>query len=164
MQLSYSILDSLRIVVERNSSCKEFHTLAPIKIVDFEPKFVVLLLWSFLLFLGLARDVCNIHFLRILWSKYRWMFLGLARDVCNIHFLRILWSKYRWMFFLKIVNSEKKSIHFLSLCLYLLLGKLFRALISGNLTRVSSTFNGDFLFKRPCEILSGLRHYMLGLQ
>ena len=140
MQLSYSILDSLRIVVERNSSCKEFHTSAPIKIVDFEPKFVVLLLWSFLLFLGLARDVCNIHF------------------------LRILWSKYRWMFFLKIVNSEKKSIHFLSLCLYLLLGKLFRALISGNLTRVSSTFNGDFLFKRPCEILSGLRHYLLGLQ
>ena len=141
MQLSYSILDSLRIVVERNSSDKEFHTLAPIKLQ---------ILSQNLQFYYFGASFCFV--------------LGLARDVCNIHFLRILWSKYRWIFFLKIVNSEKKSIHILSLCLYSLLGKLFRALNTGNLTRVSSTFNGDFLFKRPCEILSGLRHYLLGLQ
>ena len=33
----------LRIFVERNLSGIEFHTLAPIKVVDFRPKFVVFL-------------------------------------------------------------------------------------------------------------------------
>ena len=38
-----AFLNSLRIVVERSSSGKEFHTLAPIKDVDFKPKVVVFL-------------------------------------------------------------------------------------------------------------------------
>ena len=35
-----AFLNSLRIFVERNSSGKEFHTLAPMKDVDFKPKLV----------------------------------------------------------------------------------------------------------------------------
>ena len=37
------MLNSLRIFVECNSSGEEFHTLVPMKDVDFKPKFVVLL-------------------------------------------------------------------------------------------------------------------------
>ena len=36
-----AFLNPLKIFVERNLSGKEFHTLAPIKAVDFRPKFVV---------------------------------------------------------------------------------------------------------------------------
>ena len=36
-------LNSLRILVVRNLSGREFHTLAPIKVVDFRPKFEVFL-------------------------------------------------------------------------------------------------------------------------
>ena len=38
-----AFINFLRIVIEHNSSDKEFHTLAPIKVVDFKPKFVVFL-------------------------------------------------------------------------------------------------------------------------
>ena len=38
-----AFVNSLRIVVERNSSGKEIHTLAPIKVVDFKPNFAVFL-------------------------------------------------------------------------------------------------------------------------
>ena len=36
-----AFLNTLRIIVERDSSGKEFHTLEPIKGVDFKPKFEV---------------------------------------------------------------------------------------------------------------------------
>ena len=38
-----AFLNTLRIIVERDSSGKEFHTLEPIKGVDFKPKFEVFL-------------------------------------------------------------------------------------------------------------------------
>ena len=41
--------------IERNSSCKEFHTLAPIKVVNFNPKFVVFLRWTTSLLLPLKH-------------------------------------------------------------------------------------------------------------
>lgn len=43
MSLSYSITKSLRIVVDRSSPGKEFHTLAPTKDLDFKLKVVVFL-------------------------------------------------------------------------------------------------------------------------
>ena len=41
--------------IERNLPCKEFHTLAPIKVVNFNPKFVVLLRWTTSLLLPLKH-------------------------------------------------------------------------------------------------------------
>lgn len=38
-----AFLNTLRIIVERDSSGKEFHALEPIKGVDFKPKFEVFL-------------------------------------------------------------------------------------------------------------------------
>ena len=43
-----AFLNTLRIIVERDSSGKEFHTLEPIKGVDFKPKFEVFFITSLL--------------------------------------------------------------------------------------------------------------------